>query len=207
MQVKSHSRNLRISSSKVEPVASLIRKKNVSDATKTLKFTRKKAAFFLLQAVNSAIANATNNYGLEEDNLYIQNILVGQGPTFKRWRARARGSADEILKRTAHISVILDEKVPTSEKKVKEKVLAKKKQDQEVAKKRLEKEKKAAAKEGKKGPQKQPVQDLRQLSQKASEETLEDKERLSSLQGKKEKDTEKKDQKGFLSKFFRRKSE
>jgi len=200
MQVKSHSRNLRISSSKVEPVASLIRKKNVSDATKTLKFTRKKAASFLLQAVNSAVANATNNYGLEEDNLYIRNILIGQGPTFKRWRARARGSADEILKRTTHISVILDEKVLTSERKVKERVLAKKRRDQKVAKKRSEKEKK-------KEPQKKPTQDLRQLSRKASEETLEDKERLSSLQEKKEKGKGQKKRRGFLSKFFRRKAE
>jgi len=196
MQVKASGRNLPISASKLKSVAEIIRNQDVLKATVALKFTRKKAASLLLQVLNSAIANAKNNYGLEEDNLYVQSLMLGQGPTYKRWRARARGSADEILKRTAHISIVLGERVVTSDTKVQAKLLAKKKKDAAIAQKQAKAEKAPAEK----------PQDLKTLSQKPKEPGEEDQEKLSRLKQKKVK-SEKKQSRGFLNKLFRRKAE
>jgi len=102
-------RYLRIAPRKVRLVADLIRKKPVNEALVILDFTRKKAALPLKKLLNSAIANAKNNFQLDPSNLYISKITVDEGPKYKRWMPRARGRADLILKRTSHITLVLKE--------------------------------------------------------------------------------------------------
>jgi len=109
MPVTAKLRNLRIAPRKVRMVADLIRRKPVVEAENILKFTVKRAAPAFLKLLNSAVANAKNNFKMEKDNLYIQRILVDEGPKMKRWLPRARGKADEIQKKTSHITIILDE--------------------------------------------------------------------------------------------------
>jgi large subunit ribosomal protein L22 len=105
-----HAKHVRISSSKVKIVVDLIRGKNVDDALAILKFTPKAASPVVEKLLNSAIANAVNNAEMDRSTLYVAEIYANPGPTLKRWIARSRGSASPILKRTSHISVILDRK-------------------------------------------------------------------------------------------------
>ena len=112
-------RYLRIAPRKVRQVADLIRGKTVEEAQTILNFTIKKVAQPLLKLLKSAIASAIHNYQLEESNLYISKITVDEGPKLKRWRARARGVASEIQKKTSHITLVLEEVVKKPPKKVK----------------------------------------------------------------------------------------
>lgn len=101
---------IRISPRKVKIVIDLIRGKQVDDALAVLMFTTKSAAPVVEKLLNSAIANAENNLELPRDELYIAEIYANPGPTLKRFVARSRGSASPILKRTSHITVVLDTK-------------------------------------------------------------------------------------------------
>ena len=103
-------RNVRISSRKVKIVIDLIRGKKAEDALAILKFTPKAAAPVVEKLLASAIANAENNLGKNRDNLYVAEVFANEGPTYKRYWARSHGRADVILKRTSHITVVLDEK-------------------------------------------------------------------------------------------------
>lgn len=109
MEVKVKLRYLRIAPRKVRLVADLIRGKKIEEAQNLLNFTRKRAAEPILKLLKSAIGAASHNFQLEEGNLYISKILVDEGPKLKRWRARARGQAFEIQKKTSHITMVLDE--------------------------------------------------------------------------------------------------
>jgi len=117
MPVTARLRYLRIAPRKVRLVADLIRGKSVEEAQTVLSFTTKKAAQTLLKLLNSAIANA-KNLELDPANLYIAKILVDEGPKYKRWIARARGRADQIQKKTSHVTIVLDE-ITKKPKKVK----------------------------------------------------------------------------------------
>ena len=125
---------LRIAPRKVRLVADLIRGKSVEEAQTILNFTVKKATQPLLKLLNSAIANAKNNFQLEESNLYISRITVDEGPKYKRWRARARGRASEIQKKTSHVNLYLDEIVKKPKKIKKGKKLEEVEKIEEVPK-------------------------------------------------------------------------
>ena len=105
-----HAKYVRISSRKVQIVVDLVRGKNVDEALAILKFTPKAASPVVEKLLNSAIANAVNNNEMDRSTLYVAEIYANPGPTLKRWIARSRGSASPILKRTSHISVVLDQK-------------------------------------------------------------------------------------------------
>jgi large subunit ribosomal protein L22 len=100
---------IRISSRKVKVVIDLIRGKSVSEARGILLYTPKAASEPVLKVLNSAVANAENNQGISADTLYVAECFANQGPTLKRFRPRAKGSASRIRKRTSHITVILDQ--------------------------------------------------------------------------------------------------
>lgn len=100
---------LRIAPRKVRLVADLIRGKSVEQAQTVLNFTVKKAAQPLLKLLNSAIANARNNFQLDHSTLFISRIEVNEGPKHKRWMPRARGQASAIQKKTSHVIIVLDE--------------------------------------------------------------------------------------------------
>jgi len=134
MEVKAKLSYLRIAPRKVRMVADLIRGKKVEKARAVLSFTTKKAAHPILKLLNSALASAVNTFQLQEPNLYISKIVVDGGPMLKRWRARARGRAFEIQKKTSHVTIVLDE-IKETKKKVK-----KIKKTGKPAKKEVEKE-------------------------------------------------------------------
>ena len=100
----------RNSSRKMKIVIDLIRGKNVDEALAILQYTPKAAAPVVAKVLNSAIANAVNNQELNRQNLYVAEVYANPGPTLKRYVARSRGSASPMLKRTSHISVVLDQK-------------------------------------------------------------------------------------------------
>lgn len=102
-------RYVRISSRKVKIVIDLIRGKRVSEAKAILAFTPKAASPVVEKLLDSAIANAENNLDLTRDSLVVAEVFANQGPTLKRFRPRARGSASRIRKRTSHITIILDQ--------------------------------------------------------------------------------------------------
>jgi|SRR3989344_2905362 len=102
-------RNLHIAPRKVRLVVDIVRGKTAAEAGAILNFTTKKAALPILKLLNSAMANARNNFQLDPDNLYISRITVDEGPKIKRFMPRARGSANEIQKKTSHINLSLDE--------------------------------------------------------------------------------------------------
>ena len=107
---KAMARTVRVSPRKTRLVLDLIRGKNVADAIAILKFTPYKASCIIEGVLNSAIANAVNNFGLEKANLVVSEAFANEGPTLKRFRPRAKGSASPINKRTAHITVVVAEK-------------------------------------------------------------------------------------------------
>lgn len=125
MTINAKLKHLRISPRKVRLVTDLIRGLNVKNAQDQLKFLNKKASEPVLKLLNSAVANAHHNADLDKENLYISSIAVDPGPTLKRWRPRAMGRASSILKRTSHITLVLGERTPSSDKKSRSKAKVK----------------------------------------------------------------------------------
>ena len=79
----------------------------VSEALDILKFTKRKASDEITKVIQSAMANAENNFGLNSNDLYISKAIADEGPTLKRFRPRARGRAGRINKRTSHLIIEL----------------------------------------------------------------------------------------------------
>ena len=109
MEARAVAKYIRMSPQKVRLVVNLVRGKKVEEARQILLFTRKDAAGQVRKALNSALANAKQNPNIDENILFVKEVFVDQGPSLKRWRARAQGRAASIKKRTSHITVILDE--------------------------------------------------------------------------------------------------
>lgn len=109
MEVRAVAKYVRISPQKVRKIVGAIKGKPVEFGLNSLKFMPQKAAGIVEKTLRSAIANADHNYDLDVDSLVIRNIFVDQGPTLKRFRARARGRGSRILKRTSHITVVVAE--------------------------------------------------------------------------------------------------
>jgi large subunit ribosomal protein L22 len=90
-------------------VVDQVRGKPVADALDILNFSTKKGAVLVRKVLESAIANAEHNEGADVDELKVSEICVNEGPTLKRWNARAKGRANKILKRTSHIQITVAE--------------------------------------------------------------------------------------------------
>jgi large subunit ribosomal protein L22 len=110
MKAAAHSKYARISPRKVKVVLDLIRNKDAGEAMAILKNTRKRASEHLIKLLGSAVANAENNFGMDSSRLYVAECFVCPGPTLKRYRPRAKGSAARILKRTSHVTLVVAEK-------------------------------------------------------------------------------------------------
>ena len=108
-EVRAEAKWVRTSARKARLVAEHIRGRSVPEARTVLAFTPRAAARELEKVLRSAIANAEANHGLIGDELYVSAATVDEGPTLKRWRARARGRVARIRKRTCHITVTLTE--------------------------------------------------------------------------------------------------
>jgi large subunit ribosomal protein L22 len=105
MQTVAKLKFVRLSPQKARLVADQVRGKPVGQALQILKFSDKRAAGIVRKVLESAIANAEHNNGADVDELKVSVIMIDEGPTMKRLRPRAKGSADRILKRTSHITV------------------------------------------------------------------------------------------------------
>jgi large subunit ribosomal protein L22 len=109
MEAKAVLRGTRVSPQKARLVADLVRGRDAGEAINNLRFMPKKAARIIRKLLESAVANASQNEAIDIDTLYVKTIFVDGGTTLKRIRPRAMGRASRILKRSSHITVILDE--------------------------------------------------------------------------------------------------
>ncbi|NLE69266.1 MAG: 50S ribosomal protein L22 [Clostridiales bacterium] len=105
-----HVKHIRISPRKARLIVDQVRGRDLEEALAILRLTPHAASPVLLKLIESAAANAVNNLEMDRDTLYIAEIVANPGPTLKRFRPKARGSASQILRRTSHFSVVLDER-------------------------------------------------------------------------------------------------
>jgi len=111
MEVRAQAKFVHISPQKTRLVTRAVKGKMVEEALAVLQFTPKKAARLVRKLVESALANAGQHKQIDVDTLYIKRIWVDGGPSLRRFRARAMGRATRVLKRSSHITVVLDEKL------------------------------------------------------------------------------------------------
>lgn len=109
MEARAVGKYIRISPQKARLVADVVRGMNVDKAITTLKFMPKKGAAIIRRVIESAVANATQDDRVDVDNLFVKKIDIDGGPSLKRIMPRAQGRANRIIKRTSHITVVLDE--------------------------------------------------------------------------------------------------
>lgn len=106
---KAVAKTVRIAPRKARLVVELIKGKTVAEALAILQFTPRAGSPIVAKVLKSAIANAEHNYDLDAQNLVVSEAYVNEGPTLKRFRPRARGSASPINKRTSHITVVVSQ--------------------------------------------------------------------------------------------------
>lgn len=109
MEARAELKYARISARKAKIVLDTIKGKNAQEAVAILRYTNKAASPIVSKILKSAMANATNNYGMNESKLYVAEAYAGQGPSMKRVMPRAQGRAYRIKKRTSHITIVLKE--------------------------------------------------------------------------------------------------
>ena len=107
---KATARTVRVTTRKAKLVLDLIRGKDAKEAAAILQFTPNKAARVTAKVLKSACANATHNFQMDEDKLYVKECYANEGITLKRYMPRAKGSASPIMKRTSHITVVVSER-------------------------------------------------------------------------------------------------
>jgi large subunit ribosomal protein L22 len=110
IEVHAIARGVQMSPTKVRLVLDVVRGKPVDEALDILRFLPQRAARPVFKVVRSAVANAENNFNLDPNDLFIVRAYADAGPTLKRWRPRARGRVNQILKRSAHITVAVTER-------------------------------------------------------------------------------------------------
>ncbi len=109
MEARAVAKFIRVSPQKSRLVAKNVKGMGIEDAMNVLRFSPQKAAKIIGKVLHSAVANAEQLPGMDIDSLYVKNIIINEGPTWKRIMPRAMGRAYRILKRTSHITVVLDE--------------------------------------------------------------------------------------------------
>jgi large subunit ribosomal protein L22 len=110
VEVRASLHGIRMSAQKVRLVLDVVRGKNAREALAIMKFLPQRAARHVSATVRSAVANAENNFNMDPDELIITRCAADEGRTLKRWRPRARGRVNQILKRSSHIIVVVAEK-------------------------------------------------------------------------------------------------
>ncbi len=109
MQAKATAKYMRISARKARLVARNIKGKPIEEALNILKFTPKKSAEVITKVLNSAVANAEQLPGVDIDSLLVRQVIINEGPSWKRFMPRAMGRANRIIKRTSHVTVVVEE--------------------------------------------------------------------------------------------------
>lgn len=198
MQVKAQVKFLRMSPKKLRLLADIIRGMKVEAALVQLSFINKLASKPFIKLLNSATANAENNFNLKRENLYIKEVKVDMAGMLKRWQYRAHGRATPLRKRNAHILLILEEVVATKAK------VKKVKAEKPVSVKSLEGIKEKAAPEKVKLPKEEKISKDHDKESKDEpvDVRLEGKHRHKQHEDKRQM----KGEKGFIKKIFNRKS-
>ncbi len=147
MIVTAHLSSLRIAPRKVRLMANVMKGFDAVKAKDQLHYFPKRSSRPLEKLLDSALANAENNFGLVRDNMKIKDVMVNGGPVLKRFEPKGFGSVSPLAKRTSHVTIILVEKVPgmKSEKKIKKEVVEEKKFEKEN---KFEAQKELGKKEG-----------------------------------------------------------
>jgi large subunit ribosomal protein L22 len=190
MKVKATLKNLRMSPRKVRLVTDSIVGMDASVALVQLRHTVKKTSGVLEKLLESALANAENNFGLDKDNMFVSSILVGEGARLKRWLPRAQGRATLILKRTCHIKLELEERVEGKNRKSKQQLDKERKQKEEANDKAMKEAQELLDKEKEADEQEENVE-------KAPVKKVSPKKEVTARKGQ---------DNGFLKKVFQRKS-
>ncbi len=115
MEARAVMKMVRVPPKKARLVIDQIRGKDVGEALRLLRFSKRKAARFILKTLESAIANAENNYDMDVDELVVKEAYIDQGPTLKRVKPRARGLASLVRHRTSHITIVVSDERPEEE--------------------------------------------------------------------------------------------
>ena len=110
VEVTAQAKRVRVSPRKMRLVIDLVRGKDIDEALAILRFTPNKAALDIYRALRTAQASAENDHDLDPDDLYVKKIYADDGPTYKRWKPRARGRVNQRLTRTSHLTVVVAEK-------------------------------------------------------------------------------------------------
>ncbi len=146
MKVQARLNRYRRSAQKVREIIPVIKGLDVAQALLQLQYSKRGDAMDIKKLLESATANATNNFKLNKEDLFVENIIAEEGKTMKRWRARAYGRAARILKRTCDVIITLEEKkeekaekVETKSSKATKEVKKEEKKDAKVVKKEIKK--------------------------------------------------------------------
>ena len=110
IEVRAVERGIRMTPQKVRLVLDVVRGRPIKEALDILRFLPRRAAKPVAKALQSAAANAENNFNMDPEELIVTRVYADEGKTLKRWRPRARGRVNQILKRSSHITVIVAEK-------------------------------------------------------------------------------------------------
>jgi len=110
LRPKAHAKFVRVSPSKAKIVLDQIKGKDITSALGILSYSPRYASDVIIKVLKSAVANAENNLGMDPDQLFVEEAVANQGPTMKRIRPESKGRAYRILKKTSHISIVLNEK-------------------------------------------------------------------------------------------------
>jgi len=129
-EVRASARHLHIAPRKMRLVTNLVKGMNALDAMTQLQHTEKKASPMLIKLIQSAIANAKNNFSMDPQQLFIKSITADQGKVMKRYFPRARGSAFEIKRKMSHINIVLEERKQAKASKVKASFLNRPKEEE-----------------------------------------------------------------------------
>ena len=129
MQVTAHLKSIRIAPRKVRSVAHMLRGLDAVAAKHQLRYLTRRSSHPLSKLLDSALANAQNNYGLVRENMRIKDMIVDGGSVLKRFEPKGFGSVSPIAKRTSHVTIVLEEKVPgmKAEKNVKKEMVEERK--------------------------------------------------------------------------------
>jgi large subunit ribosomal protein L22 len=117
--VRAHARDLHIAPRKMRLVTNLVKNMNALDAMVQLEHTEKKASPMLIKLIQSAVANAKNNFSMDPQHLFIKSITADMGKVMKRYFPRARGSAFEIRRKMSHVNIVLEERKKSKASKIK----------------------------------------------------------------------------------------
>lgn len=124
-EVKAQLNGLRIAPRKVRVITNLFKGKDVVYALNQMEFLMKRSVLPLIKLLNSAIANAENNFNMVKENLYVKEFLVDEGIKLKRYRPKAQGRSGEIQKKTSKVRLVLDERVAGLKRQASEKKIQK----------------------------------------------------------------------------------